>query len=318
MSKEIIHIGTRGSVLALWQANWVAERLAASGFKTAVVTIASRGDRLPNEPIAAIGGDGIFTKELQKALLDGRIDVAVHSLKDLPTEPVKGIVLAAVPARESPHDALISRDGSHFDQLPSATRIGTGSLRRKAQLLHARPDLQVFDIRGNVDTRLKKLEAGEFDALILAQAGLHRLGLQARISEVLPTSLMLPAVGQGELGLEARAGDQQTRQALELLDDLEAHQSVLAERTLLAALSGGCLAPIGVWARVEADGRLRLSACVLSPDGSRRVAADRLANAADAVALGRQVAEQLLADGAAEMIEEARRVVKLGVVSDTG
>ncbi len=245
MSKELLHIGTRGSALALWQANWVAEQLAAAGVKSEVVTIASRGDQQPSAPIAALGTDGVFTKELQKALLDGRIDVAVHSLKDLPTDPVKGLALAAVPPRESPFDVLITRDGKRFEHLPSAARIGTGSLRRKAQLLHARNDLQLLDIRGNVDTRLRKLRDGEYDALVLAHAGLKRLGLDDQVTEVLPPSLMLPAVGQGALGLEVRAGDQAARQILEKIDDLESHQSVLAERTMLAALAGGCLAPIG-------------------------------------------------------------------------
>jgi hydroxymethylbilane synthase len=306
MPKESICIGTRGSALALWQVNWVAAQLTATGVKSDVKIIASRGDQQPNTPIAAIGADGVFTKELQKALLDGRIDVAVHSLKDLPTDTVKGLVLAAVPPRESPFDALISRDGKRFEQLPRGTRVGTGSLRRRAQLLHARNDLQLLDIRGNVDTRLRKLRDGEYDALILAHAGLKRLGLESQITEILPTSLMLPAVGQGALGLESRTGDHATRQILERIDDLESHQSVLAERTMLAALAGGCLAPIGAGGRVEDDGRLHLSACVVSPDGHNRLAADRFANAADAVALGRQVAEELLADGAAKLIEQAR------------
>jgi hydroxymethylbilane synthase len=306
MFKESICIGTRGSALALWQANWVAEQLTATGVKSVVKIIASRGDQQPNVPIATIGTDGVFTKELQKALLDGRIDVAVHSLKDLPTDVVKGLVLAAVPPRESPFDVLISRDGKQFKQLPHGARVGTGSTRRRAQLLHARNDLQLLDIRGNVDTRLRKLHGGEYDALVLAHAGLKRLGLVSQVTEVLPTTLMLPAVGQGALGLESGAGDHATRQILERIDDLESHQSVLAERTMLAALAGGCLAPIGAWGRVEDDGRLHLSGCVVSPDGHNRLAADRFANAADAVALGRQVAEQLLADGAAKLIGQAR------------
>ncbi len=305
--KTPIRIGTRGSPLAMWQANWVREQLEAAGIKAELVTIASRGDQQPDSPIAGLGTDGVFTKELQKALLDGRIDVAVHSLKDLPTDTVKGLVLAAVPPRESPLDVLVSRDGKRFAELPHGTRVGTGSLRRRAQLLHARGDLQMLDIRGNVDTRLQKLRDGDFDALVLAHAGLKRLGRDGEITEILSAAVMLPAVGQGALGLEARAGDHDTRQILDKIDDVESHQSAIAERTMLAALAGGCLAPIGAWARVEDDGRLHLSARVLSADGRKRLAADRFANAADAVALGRQVAEQLLAEGAGQLIEETRR-----------
>lgn len=308
MNDRSLAIGTRGSPLALWQASWVAEQLTQRGVKCHIVTIATRGDLRTDVPVEAIGPFGVFTKELQKALLDGRIDLAVHSLKDLPTEPSKGTVLAAVPPRESPFDALISHDGKTFDQLPNGARIGTGSLRRQTQLRHRRPDLEIVPVRGNVDTRLQKLRDGQFDAMVLAQAGLTRLGLASEITEVLPPSLMLPAVGQGALGLETRAGDQEAREALAKLDDLESHQAVLAERAMLATLRGGCLAPVGAWARLEDDGRLRLTACVLSRDGTRRIAADLLANAADAVPLGRQVAEKLLAEGAAEMIDQSRTV----------
>jgi hydroxymethylbilane synthase len=306
MSTSTIRIGTRGSELASWQANWVAERLRAQGVQCELVTIATRGDVQQAQPIEMIGTQGVFTKELQKALLDGRIDLSVHSLKDLPTEPVKPLVLAAVPERESPLDVLVSRNGNGFEQLPKGARIGTGSLRRRSQLLHQRPDLQMLDVRGNVDTRLKKLQEGQFDALILAEAGLKRLGLADRITEVLPTKLMLPAVGQGALGLETRAHDTSARGTTALIDDLASHQAVLAERTLLATLRGGCLAPVGAWGRLEDDGRLKITACVLSRDGKQRLFAERLGNAADAVQIGRQLAEDLLADGAAELIDASR------------
>jgi hydroxymethylbilane synthase len=301
-----LRIGTRGSALALWQAHWIQQQLADVGVVSEVIKIASRGDLQPDVPIASIGGDGVFTKELQKALLDGRIQVAVHSLKDLPTEAAPGLILAAVPERESPHDALICRNAKSIAELPQGARIGTGSLRRRAQLLHLRPDLQMLDIRGNIDTRLRKLADGEFDALVLAQAGLKRLGLESQITELVQAPQMLPAIGQGALGLETRFGDPGTRKELASIDDPESHQSVLAERTMLAALAGGCLAPIGGWGRVEADGRLRLTACVLSPDGKQKLAAERVGNAADAMAIGRQVAEELLAAGAAKLIEQAR------------
>jgi hydroxymethylbilane synthase len=292
--------------LAIWQANWVAEQLTALGAQCQLIAISTHGDQQPERNVASLGSDGVFTKELQKALLDGRIDVAVHSLKDLPTDPVNGLILVAVPTRESPFDVLVSRGGQTFDRLPSGAVLGTGSLRRRAQLLRARPDLKFSELRGNVDTRLRKLREGEVDALVLAEAGLNRLGWNAEITEVLPSTLVLPAVGQGALGIEVRSGDQPHREMLAHLDDPAAHQSVVAERTLLAALRGGCLAPVGAWGRLENDGRLHLSACVLSFDGTRRVAADLLGNAADAQAIGRQVADKLLADGAAELIEQSR------------
>ncbi len=284
----------------------MAQRLTALGTQCQLVTISTRGDQQPTSPIESIGTGGVFAKELQKALLDGRIDVAVHSLKDLPTEEVRGLALACVPERESPHDVLISRDGKRFSELPKGARVATGSLRRRSQLLHARPELQMVDVRGNVDTRLRKLHEGQFDALILAEAGLKRLGLTEQIAEVFSPEVMLPAIGQGALGIETRSGDHATREAVAQLDDLASHQGVSAERTLLATLRGGCLAPIGAWGRVEDDGRLHLSACVLSTDGKRRLAAELLGNAADAMQIGRQVAEQLIADGAAKLIEESR------------
>ncbi|HEY2827283.1 MAG TPA: hydroxymethylbilane synthase [Pirellulales bacterium] len=301
-----LRIGTRGSALALWQANWVAMRLAEVGTKCDVVTITTRGDQQPETPLETLGTEGVFTKELQKWLLDGRIDVAVHSLKDLPTDVVKGLILAAVPVRESAFDVLVSRDRASFRELPHGARIGTGSLRRRTQLLHVRADLKMLDIRGNVDTRLRKLREGEFDAVVLAEAGLKRLDLAAQITEVLPPTVVLPAIGQGALGLEARSGDRVTQDLIAAIDDLASHQSVLAERTLLATVRGGCLAPVGAWGRLEDDGRLHLSACVLGRDGVQRLDADRLGNAADAVQIGRQVAEQLLDAGAAELIEESR------------
>jgi hydroxymethylbilane synthase len=306
MPEQTLHIGTRGSALARWQANWVAEALKATSTSCTLVEIATHGDQRPDDSIGSLGADGVFVKELQKALLDGRIDVAVHSLKDLPTDPVPGIALAAVPQRQSPFDALVSRDRKSLQSLPSQARIATGSIRRRAQLLHARPDLQMVDVRGNVDTRLRKLDEGQFDALILAEAGLNRLGLANRITELLRPPVLWPAVGQGALGIETRTNDHRAHEAVAAIDDPETHQCVIAERNLLAALRGGCLAPIGALATIEDDGRLHLSATVLSPDGKRRLTADRLGNAADAVQIARTVAEQLLADGAAKLIDAAR------------
>jgi hydroxymethylbilane synthase len=301
-----LRLGTRASALARWQANWVAARLAATGIEIELVPITTRGDTSQQDPIGNIGSPGVFTKELQRALLEGRIDLAVHSLKDLPTDVVEGLTLAAVPERESPRDVLVNRAGEHLAQLPEQARIGTGSLRRRAQLLHARPDLQMRDIRGNVDTRLRKLEQGEYDALVLAEAGLRRLDLAQHITEILAPETMLPAVGQGALGIEARANEAATLASLAALDDRPTHQAVLAERSLLEHLRGGCLAPIGAWGRHGDDGQLHLSAVVLSPDGKQRLIASAAAPPDEAVDLGCRVANELIALGAAELIGAAR------------
>lgn len=301
-----IRIGTRGSALARWQAEWVAAQLRERGVRVELIPIATAGDLHQQGPIGAIGTSGVFTKELQRALIDGRIDLAVHSLKDLPTEPVAGLMLAAVPPRESPGDALLSRDKLRFDELPNGARVGTGSLRRQSQLLHTRPDLKLLDVRGNVDTRVRKLHEGEFDAVVLAEAGLKRLGLVHEITEVLPKTLLLPAVGQGALGLETRTDDTPTRTVILVLDDPLSHAAVLAERAMLAALRGGCLAPVGAWARQEDGATLRLSVAVLSRDGAQRIAAEADGELGQPEELGRRVAEALLAQGAAELIQSSR------------
>jgi hydroxymethylbilane synthase len=271
-----------------------------------LVLIATQGDQQQGAPIGEIGTRGVFTKEIQRALLENKVDLAVHSLKDLPTEPVSGLCLAAVPERASTADVLISRDGRKFDELPAGARVGTGSSRRRSQLLHARPDLQMLDVRGNVDTRLRKLAEGQFEAIVLAEAGLARLGLTEQIVQVLPRSLILPAVGQGALGLETRDDDHLTRQIVQRLDHAPTHQAVLAERAMLAALRGGCLAPVGAWGRIEGD-RLCLDGIVLSPDGKSRLEADAQASVNDSLALGEQVAARLLAQGAGNLIAAARQ-----------
>jgi hydroxymethylbilane synthase len=302
-----LRIGTRGSPLARWQAEWVAAQLRAAKVDVELVIISTRGDRVQAGPISAIaGGDGVFTKELQRALLDGEIDLAVHSLKDLPTAPVDGLTLLAVPPRASNRDVLISRTGCKFDELPPRATIATGSLRRRAQLWHARPDLQMTQVRGNVDTRLRKLNEGSFDALCLAEAGLQRLELAASITQVLPSELIFPAVGQGALGIEGRSDDERTRQAVVALDHAATHQAVLAERAMLATVGGGCLAPVGAWAHVEPLGQLALEAVVLSVDGKRRLWAAITAMTDDPAEVGRAVAQDLLAQGAAELIAECR------------
>ena len=328
MSSDPIRIATRASRLAMWQAEHVRDLLksAAPERTVEIVPLSTIGDRDKTEALTRLGGGsgvGIFTREIQAALLDGRADVAVHSLKDLPTEPVAGLTLAAVPPRGSMFDVLVlpaaeseggrrKAEGSNDDDrlpsafrlLPSGARIGSGSPRRRAQLLHHRPDLQFVEARGNVETRLRKLDEGQFDALVLAEAGLTRLELAGRISAPLRPPFMLPAVGQGALGIECRSDDESTREALARLTDRATLHAVLAERTVLSTLRAGCHAPLGVWIRPEGNS-LRLTAVVLSLDGVQRFESERLAVVAsdsDAVALGHTVAEDLLAQGAAALL----------------
>lgn len=304
MPSPRLRLGTRASPLARWQADWVAGELRKRGVEVELVLISTQGD-VKTGPLGQIGGQGLFTKEIQRALLDEQIDLAVHSLKDLPTAEVEGLSLAAVPERESINDAFVGNTAKSLAELPQNARIGTGSLRRRAQLLHLRPDLQMLEIRGNVDTRLRKLDAGEYDALVLAQAGLHRLGLDARISSIIPLSTMLPAVGQGALGIEARADDATTREILAPLSHEATHQSVIAERSLLASLRGGCLAPVGAWGRIEKE-LLALDGVVLSGDGRQRIVASTKGDPSSALELGRHVAEQLIAQGAEALIIGSR------------
>jgi hydroxymethylbilane synthase len=304
MSVPPLRIGTRGSPLARWQAEHVAGRLQELGVATELVFIATQGD-VRTGPLGQIGGVGLFTKEIQRALLAREIDVAVHSLKDLPTDRVEGLMLGAVPERESPGDVLVARASPDFASLPAGSRIGTGSLRRRTQLLHARPDLEVLDIRGNVDTRLRKLEEGEFDAIVLAEAGLSRLGLSNRITQVLPKELILPAVGQGALGIEIRSDDERAQQAVAPLDHPITHAAVVAERSLLAELRGGCLAPVGAWCRMEGS-ELRLDGVVLSADGRVKIEAGATSSLVEAAGLGLRVARRLREQGSDELIAGSR------------
>ncbi len=305
MNQRVLRLGTRGSALARWQADWVTAQLQQAGVEVQQVLITTQGD-VRTGPLGVVGGQGLFTKEIQRALLDDRVDLAVHSLKDLPTDAIDGLVLAAVPRRESCGDVLVSDQARDVETLAQGSRVGTGSMRRRAQLLHQRPDLSVLDIRGNVDTRLRQLDEGNYDAIVLAEAGLKRLGLADRITHVLAKSWMLPAIGQGALGLETRAHDDWTRQRVSLLDDADTHRSVLAERRLLSVLHGGCLAPVGAWGRVE-EGRLYLDAAVLDPQGTRRLLVHVEGAPDEALSLGEQAACELLAQGANELINAARR-----------
>lgn len=299
-----LRLGTRSSALARWQAEHIAARLDLLGIDVEMIHITTQGD-VKTGPLGQIGGQGLFTKEIQRALLDNRIDLAVHSLKDLPTEVIDELTLAAVPERESPGDVLVSKTALALGDLPAQARVGTGSTRRKAQLLYARADLQIEDIRGNVDTRLRKLDEGEFDAIVLAEAGLRRLGFVERIAHVLPRELMLPAVGQGALGIEARSSDVLTLRLLSPLNDPGTRYAVLAERAMLRTLRGGCLAPVGAWGRVEGE-TLLLDGVVLSADGKARVFAASSSPLQGAETLGQSVAEALLAQGAADLIAGSR------------
>ncbi len=294
-----LRIGTRGSPLALWQARHVAALLRPLAHPRPVelMEIETAGDRIRDAALSQIGGDGVFTKEIQRALLAGIIDVAVHSLKDLPTTFIAGLTLAAVPARGPSGDVFVSRKHKRFDDLPQGAVVGTSSLRRRSQALHRRPDLMLVNLRGNVETRLRKLEEQNLDAIILAEAGLQRLGLASAITEILDPQWMLPAVGQGALGLECRTEDAATLILLDRLNDPPTRQAVLAERALLRGLGGGCLVPIGASARVEGE-RLTLRGAVLSPDGKQRIAAEMSGMAIEAEVIGRQFAERLLASGA--------------------
>jgi len=300
-----LRLGTRTSALARWQADWVASALTALGIGVEIVPITTRGDARSG-PLIDFGGVGAFTKELQFALLDHSIDLAVHSLKDLPTDGPPELAIAAVPPRAAIHDVLVSNSVCRLAELPAGSRVGTGSIRRRAQLLHAFPRLAIEGIRGNVDTRLCRLDEGRFDAIVLAEAGLARLGLASRIAERLAPPLMFPAVGQGALAIETRADDARTRRWVERLDDRAAHAEVVAERALLRHLRAGCLAPVGAVGRSDGD-RLTLDAVVLSDDGLGRVGAGAEGRAANARGLGIEVAERLLEQGADVWLAASRR-----------
>ncbi|MEZ6133892.1 MAG: hydroxymethylbilane synthase [Pirellulaceae bacterium] len=300
-----IRIGTRGSKLAMWQAEWVAGRLRERGHTVDLHVISTQGD-VSTQSLSQVGGQGLFTKEIQRELLDGRVDLAVHSLKDLPTIPIDALCLAAVPERETTSDCLISRCGSRFADLPPGARIGTGSSRRGAQLLAWRGDVVISDIRGNVDSRLRKLEEGRYDAIVLAAAGLTRLDLNHVVTEQLPSEKIFPAIGQGALGLECRANAEPMREALAELNDAASFAEVTAERALLRSLLAGCLAPVAAIGKVQSSGELRLQARVLSVDGRQMIEAEATSSPDNAEALGEQVAELLREQGATALIAHSR------------
>lgn len=297
-------IGSRGSALALWQAEHVRKLLEErAGISAEVIVIKTSGDKIDHLPFGQVGVKGMFVKELEDALFDGRVDMAVHSLKDLPSEIPDTLILAAICEREDVRDALITRSGQTLDELPHGARIGTSSVRRQSQLRHYRPDLQVCEMRGNVDTRLAKLARGECDAIVLAKAGLDRLGMSDRITQVLSTDISLPAAGQGALAIETRKEDGELQRHLAALDHEITRRCIGQERTLIAALNGGCHVPIGAWARIENE-MLKLDAAVLSPDGSECLRENASGKGDDVQALGLQVADMLVRAGAGRILRE--------------
>lgn len=299
----MIKIGSRGSKLALWQANWTKQTLETlfPDLEVTIQIIKTTGDRYQEVAPPSVMPKGLFTKEIQDAVLQGEVDLAVHSLKDLPTELHPDLDLVAITERATPFDALISRSGQQFNELPSGAKIGTGSTRRRSQLLNARPDVTFHDLRGNVDTRLRKLDEGEYDAIILASAGLTRLGLKDRITQILPPSLLLPAVGQGALGMEIRANDEATAKYVSALNHLETRAACLAERAFLTTLGGGCLVPIAAFAEVK-GAQLSLQGCVASLDGQQVVKDIIAGNVSDNEQLGRELADRVLKAGADKLM----------------
>lgn len=299
-----LRIGTRGSLLAKWQAEFVRKRVfAATGVEPEIVIIKTTGDKMLHAPVAQIGNKGVFTKELDEALLEEAIDLAVHSVKDIPTDIPSRLMVPAVCKRDDVRDCLV---GSTLANLRQGARVGTSSLRRQAQLRHLRPDLDLRDLRGNVDTRLRKVESGEYEAVVVSKAGLDRLGFSQRISEVLSPEVCMPAVGQGAIAVECRLKDREAEELLAPLDDQETRAAVIAERALLGALHGGCQVPMGAFARVE-HGQLLMDACVCSVDGVHCVKQHAAATPEQAAQLGEHMARLLVEAGAQPILEEVAR-----------
>ncbi|MBI4714921.1 MAG: hydroxymethylbilane synthase [Nitrospirae bacterium] len=303
--RNTVVIGTRGSALALWQARWVQGELERlhPGLSFSLEIIKTTGDKILDVPLAQVGGKGLFVKEIEEALLEGRIDLAVHSMKDVPAVLPQGVFIAVVPRREDPRDVLVSRDGAGLRDLRQGARVGTSSLRRIFQLRFQRTDLEIVPLRGNIDTRLRKVGEGELDAVVLAAAGIRRMGWEDRITEYLSLDVSLPAVGQGALGIECRIGDARVLDLLHPLDDPETHLCVTAERAFLSRLEGGCQAPIAGHARREA-GALRIEGRVSDLEGTLLIREQLEGSPAESSALGLDLAERLLEQGAAEILKE--------------
>lgn len=304
----IIRIGTRKSKLALWQANYIADKLKERGIQAQLVKITTQGDKILDTPLAKIGGKGLFVKEIEEAMLKGEIDIAVHSLKDVPTNLPQGLDIVAVPVREDPSDAFVSVKYNSLDELPSGAVLGTSSLRRKSQILRSRPDLQIEDLRGNVDTRLRKLKEGKFDAIILAYAGLKRLGLEDNVKQKLGLDKMIPAVCQGFLGIEARVEDLSTLEAISFLNDEKSFIRAAAERAFLATLEGGCQVPLGAYCEIT-DGKISMVGYISDLEGkiffldsmTESITENPKKQAED---LGKNLANKLLDIGGRKVLED--------------
>ncbi len=309
MQKNPIRIATRRSPLALWQAEYVKSALerAHPGLQVELVKMVTQGDKILDTPLAKVGGKGLFVKELEQGMLRGDADIAVHSMKDVPVDFPEGLHLAVICPREDPRDAFVSNHFPSFDSLPEGARVGTSSLRRQCQLRRRRPDLQILDLRGNVNTRLQKLDEGHYDAIILAAAGLIRLGFRERIREWLPPEVSLPAIGQGAVGIECRIDDGRIHELLAPLDDETTRIRITAERALNSRLGGGCQVPIAGYAELEEDGRLRLRGRVGRPDGSELIEGEIRGETGAAEALGTALADELLTRGAKAILDELYR-----------
>ncbi|MCK5356279.1 MAG: hydroxymethylbilane synthase [Methyloprofundus sp.] len=306
MTQRIIKIATRQSPLALWQAEYVAERLqqAHPGIKTELVKMITKGDKILDAPLAKIGGKGLFVKELEQGMLEGKADIAVHSMKDVPVEFPEGLHLAVILPREDPCDAFVSNHYASLEDLPANAKIGTSSLRRQCQIAERYPDKQILSLRGNVNTRLAKLDAGDYDAIILAAAGLKRLGFAERITQQLDSNVSLPAIGQGAVGIECRIDDPEINQLLAPLQDEQSTIRVRAERAMNARLNGGCQVPIAGFAELQDDGKLFMRGLVGKPDGSVMYRAEKTGTIEQAEEIGRAVADELLASGAGDVLKE--------------
>ncbi len=300
----VIRLGSRGSKLALWQAEFIQADVARrTGRPVEIVRIKTTGDMILDVPLARVGGKGLFVKEIEEALLSGRIDLAVHSMKDVPTDLPAGLEIAAITRREDPRDAFVSAKYARFEDLPRGAKLGTSSLRRQTQLLAARPDLKVESLRGNLDTRIRKMEEGQYDAIVLAAAGLRRLGWEKKITHFIPEGVSLPAIGQGALGIEIRSDDRVTRDAIAHLSDRDTAFAVRAERGFLKRLEGGCQVPIAAHGRTDGDA-LVVDGLVGRPDGTQIVRGRREGSVSEPEALGIALAEDLLARGAREILDE--------------
>lgn len=304
-NQPILRIATRESALALWQANYVKDRLEAAHpeLKVELVPMTTKGDQILDTPLAKVGGKGLFVKELEVAMLEGRADIAVHSMKDVPVEFPDGLMLHTICEREDPRDAFVSNNYSDFDSLPEGAIVGTSSLRRQCQIKALRPDIEIRDLRGNVNTRLRKLDEGQYDAIILATAGLLRLEMPERIKQFMPTEVLLPANGQGAVGIECRSNDEQVKSYLSVLEHAETRARVLTERAMNRKLEGGCQVPIGAYAEVSGDS-IQLRGLVGAVDGSEIIRGTIEGSITEGEALGEQLAQELLDKGADSILKE--------------